>query len=97
MTFEAIRAANIHGVTAAIAAAPNVGWPESGLRILGTQAAGIICNHDYNDFRKAPWTGWSQVDFHYCPQAAWDDWVKLAKLILQIDAAFPAPISEEGG
>lgn len=76
----------ISGASAAVAAAPQCGWPERGMSIYGGPSVGITCHHDYDDISGALFTGWNGRDFNYCPSGEWTQWVALAKRILEIDA-----------
>jgi hypothetical protein len=86
MNMKAIRNLKMPGVHEAICAAPNQ-WPEYGLTIYGgSKDVGITCQSEYDDIRNAQFTSWTFTKFHYCPTAKWDDWVALAKRILEVDA-----------
>lgn len=86
-TIAELRAMKMPGANAAISAVPSEKWPERGLQICGTRDVGIICDHDFEDVRDASFTSFTWSQFHYCPTAKWGDWVKLAKRIMEIDAA----------
>lgn len=85
MTIDDIKA--LPGVTASIAAGPNMGWPERGLTLWGSDECAITCHYDPGDIAKARFTSWTHKQFHNCPTASWPDWVKLAETILVVEAA----------
>lgn len=88
-TFAEVRAMKMLGTSAAIMAVPRENWPERGLAVAGSLDVAIVCHHDYENFRDAHFSSFTFSQFHYCPTAKWNDWVRLARRILEVDAAVP--------
>ena len=63
------------------------GWPASGIQIYATENVSLICCENWYIDASCPasFIGFSYRRFHYCPQGPWDDWVRLAKKILEVD------------
>ena len=72
-------------------------WDESGLSIHEKSddvhyftekpkyTVGICANSIGMDFNKDIFHGHNYTEFHYCPKGPWNDWVRLAKKIIEAD------------